>query len=87
MRTELTQHAAEYTILTIFGVGALILFLNIQNTMMRIVLLDFVIGYYVVWALIHHMNTKTLSLKVVLEYVLIALVAMIALQITVTPYL
>ena len=87
MKNELQKHPAEYTILTGFGLIALIAFILIKNPTMRFAILVFAIGYYLMWALVHHIHTKTLTLRVVLEYVLIALIALVALQITLTPYI
>lgn len=37
--------------------------------------------YYVAWSLFGHMSTKTLSVKIVLEYFLLAAIAVAAIQV------
>lgn len=44
-------------------------------------------GYYVLWSLVHHARIKRLSVKIVLEYCLIAAIAVAAIQVLLTTSL
>ena len=78
------MHPIEYILLTGYAGISFLLFLFLDNPQAKLILLYGAIVYYLVWALAHHAFTKTLSKKIVLEYLFIALIAMLVLQVVFT---
>lgn len=82
IKIELRKHFVDYLLLVVAGlftVLCLTLFKGEQSTQFM-----FIIGYgvfYLLWAWLHHSLEKTLKVKNMLEYVLIALIIVISIRI------
>lgn len=80
-KSEISSHALEYLILlttAILFIALLSIFRG-EHTKQFIVVMLFTL-YYVVWGVIHHAHDQTLSLKIVLEYIFIGVLALLLLQ-------
>lgn len=77
---DIKEHLGHYLALFFilaFGVGALIFF---QRTpQMQIVSLFLTSSFYVLWGVIHHYLEEDLCLRVVVEYVVVALLGFLTL--------
>lgn len=81
LTSEIKHHFFEYLILAgtaIFFVILLSVFQG-QQTKQYLVLMFFTL-YYVMWGVIHHGRDQTLTLKIVLEYILIGILALVLLH-------
>lgn len=68
-----------YAVLLAYSLTAILLFFVLPEA--RLIILYVSVLYYLVWAGFYYGSKRMLTLSVMLEYVLIALMAMIALQI------
>lgn len=74
LNEDIKTHLSHYLVLLVIlnvGIGAFLFFSYSRNYQMMILLLTSLA--YVLWGLIHHWFCEDLHLKVVLEYILIAL--------------
>jgi len=87
MITEIANHKAEYTILFLYSLLSLVLFFGYHQNSQRFTIIIFYIGFYFCWSIIHHLINKTLTLMVILEYLLLVILALICLKIIFFPQL
>lgn len=86
LKKELKNHFFDYLLLITAGIFFLIL-LNIfrgQRVVEFIVLVSFAF-FYIIWGVYHHIVNKTLNLKAVVEYILIAFIIIFLLRIIILP--
>lgn len=73
MIRDIKNHKTAYTILALLGLFYLGLVYYLKHTPIFILFLT--IGFassYLIWGIIHHLIEKSLTLKIMLEYVLVA---------------
>ena len=87
MITEITNHKTEYAILFLYTLLSLVLFFGYSQNQQRFVIIALYAGFYFSWSIIHHLIHKTLTLMVVLEYLLIVILALISLKVVFFPQL
>ena len=86
LKKELKNHLFDYLLLITAGTFFLIL-LSIfrgQRVVEFIVLVSFAF-FYIIWGVYHHIVNKTLHLKAVVEYILIAFIIIFLLRIIILP--
>ncbi len=86
LKKEFKNHLFDYLLLITAGTFFLIL-LNIfsgQRVVEFIVLVSFAF-FYIIWGVYHHIVNKTLHLKAVVEYILIAFIIIFLLRIIILP--
>ena len=86
IKKEVKKHAFDYLILliaSIFFILALNLFRG-ERFLEFVILLAFV-SFYVVWGVYHHAMNDHLSIKIVLEYVMIGFIFLFLLKIIILP--
>lgn len=86
LKKELKDHLFDYLLLITAGIFFLIL-LNIfrgQRTIEFVILVSFAF-FYIIWGVYHHIINKTLYLKTVVEYILIAFIIIFLLKIIILP--
>jgi len=86
LKKELKNHLFDYLLLITAGIFFLIL-LSIfrgQRVVEFIVLVSFAF-FYIIWGVYHHIVNKTLHLKAVVEYILIAFIIIFLLRIIILP--
>ncbi len=77
---EASHHIFHYLILLILISGGLTAFLSSRNYPLIQLLVGIVTSLsYVVWGIVHHFVDRDLSLKIVIEYLAVALFAIIVL--------
>ena len=81
IRSDIKSHLVEYLILFITGVLFLILMATFrgQHNKQFFILILFVC-YYITWGYLHHEKDQTLSLKIIMEYVLFGGLALLLLK-------
>lgn len=76
------NHLFDYLLLATAGVFFLLLFSLLKgNRIGQYIVMVFFSLVYVVWAIIHHAKHKTLHLKIVVEYIFIAALGILLLEI------
>lgn len=86
LKKEFKNHLFDYLLLITAGIFFLIL-LNLfkgQRVIEFIILISFAF-FYIVWGVYHHIINKTLHLKTVVEYILIAFTIIFLLKIIILP--
>ena len=86
LKKELKNHLFDYLLLITAGIFFLIL-LSIfrgQRVVEFIVLVSFAF-FYIIWGVYHHIVNKTLHLKAVVEYILIAFIIIFLLRLIILP--
>ena len=86
IKKELNQHLFDYLILITAGISFLVS-LNLfkgEKLSEFVILLVFII-FYIIWGVYHHLTNKSLHLKTVLEYILIAFIIVYFLKILIQP--
>jgi len=86
IKKELNRHIFDYLILITAGVFFLIsLNLFKGEKLSEFVILFVFILFYIIWGVYHHLTDKSLHLKTVLEYILIAFIIVYLLKILIQP--
>ena len=72
------QHKGDYSLLAL-GVGGYLAFVIRFAAIPRYILLSSIAlaVFYIVWGIYHHLRTRSLSGRIVLEYFLVAVLAVI----------
>jgi len=73
IKKELKSHLSDYLFL-VTGAIFFIIFINVfssERMLMFIAIVTFS-SFYIIWGIFHHAKNKTLHLKNVLEYILVA---------------
>lgn len=77
MKLEKNENLIHYLVLlAILNIGIVAFLFFSYNKLYQLVVVGSMSGMYVLWGIIHHHLSEDLHLKVVLEYLLIALLAM-----------
>lgn len=78
MIKDVIENKSDYSILAVIS-GAFIVYFVRFNDRPELLFKAVVIfaSTYIVWGFIHHLRDKSLTLKIMLEYVLIALLAVV----------
>lgn len=80
MKESLHNHFWYYvSFLFVEAVSLCIIFTFTYDRFIQVMALLVMIGFYLIWTLVHHHLHHTLTKKIVLEYILIGAVGMIAL--------
>lgn len=87
MITEIQNHKTEYLILGLYTLLSIILLLGFHQNQQRFIIVGLYAGFYFCWSIIHHLLNKTLTMMVVLEYVLLTVLALISLKVVFFPQL
>ncbi|OGK64739.1 hypothetical protein A2313_01950 [Candidatus Roizmanbacteria bacterium RIFOXYB2_FULL_41_10] len=87
MITEIKQHKYEYSILFLYTILSVVMFLGYQQNWQRFIVIILYSGFYFSWSLIHHLINKNLTLIVLLEYLLITILALVSLKVIFFPNL
>ena len=78
MIKDVKLHKIDYSILAVLSIIFLVFFLqnktNPQAMFFSVVCFS---TSYVIWGIFHHFRIKTLHIKIVLEYILVAILAII----------
>ena len=86
IKKELDRHLFDYLILITAGIFFLVsLSLFRGEKLSEFIVLFVFILFYVVWGIYHHLTDKSLHLKTVLEYILIAFIIVYFLKILIQP--
>ena len=80
MITRIKNHFFPYLILfSLLSLGAIAFLLSVGNKNLQFKIVFFTSFIYVVWGMVYHSLDKTLYLKIVVEYIVIAILAMVIL--------
>ncbi len=78
MISDLRKHKIDYSVLAILAAAYLIYFIINKNNPNALFLATLVFSLsYILWGVFHHARDRSLRLKVVLEYVLVATLAVV----------
>ena len=78
MISDLLRHKADYAALIFGALIFVVYFLAQQLYPLRLLAATIMFGgYYVLWGILHHFRSRSLHPKVVLEYFLISLIAVL----------
>ncbi len=81
MRQEIGQHLIEYVALASYTLLSIVLFMGYRGHDQRYLILFMFILYYLAWSVLHHLSIRKMSLRIVLEYLLIAAFGVLALKV------
>ena len=76
---EIKKYPLDYTVLAvglIFSLGQFFRYLNVPESQKTVIALTAV--FYFFWGVLHHALRKDLSIKVIVEYLVFALLAIVA---------
>ncbi|MBL7159343.1 hypothetical protein ISS85_02635 [Candidatus Microgenomates bacterium] len=80
MITRIKNHFFPYLILfSLLSLGAISFLLSAGNKHSQFKIVVLTSFFYVVWGMIHHFLDKTLYLKIVIEYIAVAMLAIVVL--------
>ena len=86
LKKEFKNHLFDYLLLITAGIFFLILFNVFRGQKMsEFIILTAFAFFYIVWGIYHHTFNKTLHLKTVVEYILIAFIIIFLLKIIFLP--
>lgn len=72
MFEKLRSHLAYYfSLITILALGLILIFLTRPNIFLQALVILVMVIFYVLWGILHHLINHELSLRIVVEYVLI----------------
>lgn len=72
MYKKFKKHLGYYiSLLLIFILGLFLIFLANPNTQLQSIIVLLTIFFYVLWGCLHHLINHELSMKIMIEYVLI----------------
>lgn len=78
MLADLHNHKLDYSILAVMSGIYLLVVLKILTTPLYVILVTATYAFlYFLWGILHHLSTRTLYKKVVLEYFLVAVMAIV----------
>lgn len=81
-KTEITKRLFEYLFLMTAGVFFILLLSLFKNDRTsQYIIMTFFAMFYIVWGVVHHIIRRTFHVKIVIEYILIAGLAILLLQI------
>ena len=76
MIADLKKHSSHYTILAVWlAMGFLLFALFKANDYMQLLVVQLIAAGYFIWGLVHHLVLGDLKGKIVLEYLLVAVLA------------
>ncbi|MEI6690127.1 MAG: hypothetical protein WCL07_00090 [bacterium] len=76
MINDIIRHKIDYSLLAIISMVYIMVFLVYQNQPQILIIATCFFGFtYILWGVLHHLKTRTLHPKVVLEYFLVSLLA------------
>lgn len=79
MISDIQKNKIDYSILAIFSTAYLVFFFSYQNRPRYLFYATAAFAsLYVIWGIIHHIKDDTLEIKIVLEYILVAALAVAA---------
>lgn len=74
MHKKLKKHTGYYfSLFIILMLGLLLTFLATPNFMFQTIVILMTIFFYVLWGILHHLINHELTVKIVIEYILIGL--------------
>lgn len=83
MIQDIRNHLNHYTVLALILLLGLVLFLYfVNNPALQLLILIGAASAYVFWGFAHHALTRDLSLPVMIEYVLVAILVTVVVQFT-----
>lgn len=72
MKEKIGKHLAYYISLTVvLTLGLILIFLTRPNIVSQALVILLTVIFYVVWGILHHLINHELSLRIVVEYILI----------------
>ena len=72
MYKKLQQHLGYYlSLLAILLLGLVLILLTSPNLKMQSLVIGLTVFFYILWGVLHHLINHELSLRIVIEYVLI----------------
>lgn len=78
MMNDLVRHKLDYSILAVMSGLFILYFLDARSSPRRLLIAAFTFGAaYTVWGIFHHVRTRSLSRKVVLEYFLVSVLGIV----------
>ena len=77
MIEKFIKHFGYYiSLLGIFALGMVAAILASGNFMLQIFIIVLTIVFYVIWGILHHFHTHELTTKIMVEYILIAILGL-----------
>ncbi len=77
---DITHHLFHYAILLLIIFGGLLAFFSFRGYPQTQFLIGLVVAFaYTIWGIIHHLVERNLTVKIIIEYLLISLLAIVIL--------
>jgi len=78
MIQDIIRHKLDYCILAVFSAIFIVFFLSYQHNPSLLLVGTIIYGViYVIWGVLHHLRTSSLHGRVVLEYLLVSMFAIL----------
>jgi len=72
MREKFKKHIGYYiSLIAILSFGLILIFLTRSNILMQSFAILLTVAFYIFWGLLHHLLNHELTLRIVVEYILI----------------
>jgi len=87
MTERLNEHHWAFTLLTLYSLVSLYLFLGYHDSTHRFMILSLYAGYYFSWSVLYHLINRNLTRLILLENLLITFLALVTLKVVFYPNL
>jgi hypothetical protein len=72
MKEKISKHLAYYiSLITVLTLGLILIFFTRPNIVLQALVILLTVVFYVLWGILHHLVNHELSLRIVVEYILI----------------
>lgn len=87
MIKDIKQHPIDFSILILYALVSFVLMVLYPSSQKRLVISGTFALYYFIWAIVHHLMIKRITLGIVLEYLLVTILGFVTLQVIFFPVL